>query len=88
MKSKHRDLPILAVGDKERQLADIFFDSATNSFLPLLDYAPSNAFFLHAMDRRFFLLTLAISASIFSLGLWRCSADKSDYKPAMFARRI
>jgi hypothetical protein len=88
MKSKHRDLPILAAGDRELQLADVFFDSATNSFLPLLDYAPSNRHFLQAMDRRFFLLTLAVSASIFSLCLWKCSADKSDYKPAMFARRI
>ncbi len=87
MKSKHRDL-ILAVGDRERQLADVFFDSATNSFRPLLDYAPSSTHFLQAMDRRFFLLTLAVSASIFSLGLWKCSADKCDYKPAMFARRI
>ncbi len=86
MKSKHSE--ILAAGERELHLTDVFFDSATNSFLPLLDHSRSNTHLLQASGRRFFLLTLAASASIFILGLWKCSADKCDYKPAMFARRI
>ncbi len=87
MKNKHRDL-ILAGDEPKLELSDMIVDSAKNSFLPPLDYAWGNTHCLQAADRRFFLLTLAAAASIFILGLWKWSADKQDYKTAMFARRI
>jgi len=86
MKSKRYDLPILAADDRELK-SDIIFDSARNSFSPLLEFR-GNTRFLGQTDRRFFLFTLVASASMLILSLWKSSAEKSHYKAAMFARRI